>query len=286
MALLFNMSDLNELLVNFYTITNLRIAIFDEEFHEILAYPSQLSRYCQIIRSDVNMIDKCKKCDYNAFERCKKTEDLYVYKCHAGLTEAIAPIRFNSITIGYIMFGQVLSSDEQENTWTILYDYLKNFNIDMKSLHKTFIKKKKVSPEVIRSSSEMLKICAIYLYTSQKIKLGENSLAYRIDKYITDNIDKDISVKDICNNFNLKKTHFYKLSNDYYGMGIMEHIKKIRIQQAKEYLTDTNKNISDIASLVGIPDYNYFSKVFKKETNMTPRDFRNLRSINPNDILK
>lgn len=54
----------------------------------------------------------------------------------------------------------------------------------------------------------------------------------------------------------------------------MQHIRQLRIQKAKQYLSDTDLHIYEIAELVGIPDYNYFTKIFKKEANCTPKEFR------------
>ena len=48
----------------------------------------------------------------------------------------------------------------------------------------------------------------------------------------------------------------------------------ITLQRAKELLTDTNIPIYQIANEVGIDDYNYFTKIFKKEIGITPKDFR------------
>ena len=54
----------------------------------------------------------------------------------------------------------------------------------------------------------------------------------------------------------------------------IEHIKDLRIEKAKNLLKSTDKSITEIAALCGIPDYNYFTKVFKSETNETPSKYR------------
>lgn len=47
-------------------------------------------------------------------------------------------------------------------------------------------------------------------------------------------------------------------------MGISEHIRRMRVKVACDLLRNTEDRVSDIATEVGIPDYNYFTKVFKK----------------------
>ena len=47
-------------------------------------------------------------------------------------------------------------------------------------------------------------------------------------------------------------------------MGISEHIRRMRVKVACDLLRNTEDRVSDIATEVGISDYNYFTKVFKK----------------------
>lgn len=279
MELLFNLSELNELLESFYNISNLRIAIFNNKFHEIASYPTGISNYCEILRCDENINNKCKKCDYDAYIQCKTTGKIHIYNCHLGLTEVIAPIYSSNLIIGYIMFGQVLCNISPSTYWNNICTQLEPYNINLNMLYEEFKNIKNISSSTIKSYCKILEICANYLYSAQKLKLKENTLAYSINDYINSNICEELSISTLCNHFNIRKTTFCKLCNEYYGMGIAEHIRKIRLQKSKEYLIDTNLNISEISTLVGINDYNYFSKIFKLETGMTPREFRKLNSM-------
>lgn len=142
MNLLFNILDLKELLLNFYTLTKIRIVIFDDSFHELASYPTRHSSYCRIIRSDSKAEEKCIACDQQACLYCKRNQQLYTYQCHAGLTETVVPIKAENIIIGYIMFGQLLQTDNRDVLWEDISKNLSLFNIDMNELYKTYIKKK------------------------------------------------------------------------------------------------------------------------------------------------
>ena len=48
----------------------------------------------------------------------------------------------------------------------------------------------------------------------------------------------------------------------------------MRVKVACDLLRNTEDRVSDIATEVGIPDYNYFTKVFKKAMGVTPREYR------------
>ncbi|EHS55916.1 hypothetical protein WG8_4069 [Paenibacillus sp. Aloe-11] len=57
-------------------------------------------------------------------------------------------------------------------------------------------------------------------------------------------------------------------------MGIAEHIRSTRIHLAKQLLGDTDAPVYEIAEQVGISDYNYFTKAFKRETGVLPTTYR------------
>ncbi len=48
----FDLTKLNALLKDFYTLTHIRITVFDETFRELAAYPEQIAPFCRIIRTD------------------------------------------------------------------------------------------------------------------------------------------------------------------------------------------------------------------------------------------
>lgn len=107
-------NDLPELMENFYTLTGIRIVLFDSEFNEILSFPSNEVSFCSLLRTDKKFDALCKESDKFSFEKCRKTHSLCIYKCHAGLIEATAPIMQNNAIIGYIMFGQITDIKDKD----------------------------------------------------------------------------------------------------------------------------------------------------------------------------
>ena len=55
----FDITKLNALLKDFYNLTQIRITIFDENFHELAAYPENIAPFCQIIRTDEAGRNEC-----------------------------------------------------------------------------------------------------------------------------------------------------------------------------------------------------------------------------------
>ena len=70
------------------------------------------------------------------------------------------------------------------------------------------------------------------------------------------------------------KHKLYDSVDEYLGIGIAEHIKNIRIKEARRLLKETNLAVHEIADKIGFNDYNYFCRVFKKEVGMPAKQYR------------
>ncbi len=286
MELVYNLDEIRSIFVDFHNLTKFRIALFDENFSELLSYPNRLSTYCKILRSNALLNSACNACDYNAFSKCRHTRSPVTYECHAGLTEIIIPVISDNTIIGYIMSGQ-LRKEETNFNWEYILSSLCDYDLDYELLKGAYEHRPQLKFEIIESATRILGICANYLSQCNKIAPEKNTLAYKIDTYILENIAEDFDVMTLCSHFKYKKTHFYKLTNELYGIPIMKRIRQIRMHQAKLMLSQTRVPISEIAAAVGIYDYNYFTKIFKSEVKCTPREFRanSFSSLKSNDKL-
>ena len=59
------------------------------------------------------------------------------------------------------------------------------------------------------------------------------------------------------------------------GMPPMQYVNSYRIEKAQTLLKNTDRSITDIALAVGFDDASYFARIFKKQTGMTPREYKN-----------
>ena len=255
----FNLIKLNALLKDFHTLSKIRITVFDENFNELAAYPEQLSPVCRIIRSDERAHEECRKCDEHACRIAAGRRKTYTYRCHAGLTESIAPLYMGNILIGYLLFGHVFSYASHEEGWTEIRKLCKCYAIDLPALKSACDAQPVISDDYIASASHILQATAGYLCMERMVSLHRQELPVQIDQYISENYLNDISVAALCDKFQIGKTFLYEIIRQNYGVGFAEYIRKRRIEKAKELLlSDEPLTLAEIASRCGFKDYNYF----------------------------
>lgn len=87
--------------------------------------------------------------------------------------------------------------------------------------------------------------------------------------------DAEFSIDDFAKKVHLGRTIFYKKIKGITNYSPNEYLRIVRLKKATELLKDTDLNISEIAYKVGFNDPDYFTKCFKEQFGMTPRQFRN-----------
>ena len=274
MILNYDINRMKQLLESFYALTHIRIVIFDDQLRIIAAYPESDCRFCSILRTNPETRERCLASDIHACQQCKSTGNIYPYTCHAGLTEVVTPIRCGNIITGYIMFGQVLVQPPSEDHWETILSLLSGRDLDRDALKDAYFRKHTHTMDELLASAQILEACAGYLYLQRLISLREDSLPQRLDEYLAANLSADLSVNALCNHFGISRSKLYNIVNEYYNMGIEQLTRKLRVDAAKKLLTQTTLPVSEVAAQVGYDDYNYFIKVFKKETDCTPSRYR------------
>ncbi|ROR30452.1 AraC family two component transcriptional regulator [Mobilisporobacter senegalensis] len=99
-----------------------------------------------------------------------------------------------------------------------------------------------------------------------------------IDKakaYIAAHLSEKITLKMISENVYLSETYFSFLFKKITGVTYIDYIQKLRMQEAKKLLVNTNYKVYKVAELIGYSDYKYFSVQFKKYVALTPKEYRN-----------
>ncbi len=265
---------LNEILMDFYAVTRARTVIYDCDFKRIAAYPEKSCKFCSLIKSTDATRALCRKDEKEACGICSKKNNLYIYKCHAGLIEVVAPIKMNDLTIGYIMFGQIINNKED---LPLIAEYASKYIEDEMLLSKAINKLRVKDNKQIKATAAIMQACTNYLWPSEMIKINSENNIYLLSDYIDRNISEDLSVDKLCSVLKVSRVGLYNISHKYFGMSIAKYIRKKRVSFAEKYLSEHGLSVADVAKKVGIFDYNYFSKVFKKETGMTPSEYKILK---------
>lgn len=112
--------------------------------------------------------------------------------------------------------------------------------------------------------------CILYeLIDLTEIK-SSNEHVIKIYKYIANNLDKKITLDIISEKLHLSKEHISRIFKKETNKTVTEYITEQKMLYAKELILSQNMSLPAVASLLKYDDYCYFSRLFKKQFNISP----------------
>ncbi len=101
-----------------------------------------------------------------------------------------------------------------------------------------------------------------------------NFVARAALQYIKQHFAEHISLSDVADSVYVSQWHLSKLINGHLGQSFFDIVNGLRIEKAKELLSDPALKVHEIAQEVGYGDVAHFSKNFKKLTGVSPMEYR------------
>lgn len=274
MSVKLDLSQLKSLLKSFYTLTQLKVVIIDDNWKEILSYPSDSCDFCNLIKNGEKTKGKCEQCLREFCRVCDVTQGLYIDKCHVGLTEAIFPLKDKDTTIGYIMFGQTTEYSKKSQLIEEVSIKYSSYGKLGENFKKSLAKIKVKTHGEIVAAAEILKTISNYITVKQLMARNNDTLIYAIYDYIDRNVYKKITSSDLCKALYICRTKLFERIKKESPEGLTELVNKRKIELSKHLLTSTDMTLKDIAEKFAFSGSNYYCKIFKKHQGISPKEFR------------
>lgn len=139
------------------------------------------------------------------------------------------------------------------------------------------IKKSSYSVEMLRSILDLILTTSAARYTvhgNNKMSGKGHILVKRFYQLIEENYQKNLSLSDYAHLLSVTPNHLTQAVKLFTGKTSTQIIRHKQILEIKRLLLHTHLNISQIASKLNFEDQSYFSKFFKRETNLSPLEYR------------
>lgn len=185
----------------------------------------------------------------NLYENCLNSRQL--------LPNQVKTVYFNMLQTVYdeLLAKRVLSESMLESKDSIM-DFMENC-FSYSSLHALLLEKTDLFFKNSSSNSE------------------ENKTIFMIKNYIASNYsNSSLSVKDISDYAHLSVSYLCTFFKSETGTTLNQYITEYRMDKAKQLLTDPRNRITEISSMVGYNDGNYFGKSFRKIVGLSPSEYR------------
>ena len=85
-----------------------------------------------------------------------------------------------------------------------------------------------------------------------------------------------ITLESVCEAVGFSPSYFSALFKRETGENFVRYLTRVRIDRAKELLQQTNLSVAEVCARVGYNDLKHFTQTFKKETSLSPAQYRKL----------
>ncbi len=112
------------------------------------------------------------------------------------------------------------------------------------------------------------------LFTSNA-SVKNQDIMREVERFIEDNYTERITNQMLAKRFGFVPSYISQRFREYNGLSPCDYLTKVRIQNACcQIQTDDHVNFCELSASLGFANSSYFSKIFKKQTGMTPSEYR------------
>ncbi len=104
--------------------------------------------------------------------------------------------------------------------------------------------------------------------------LPHGTVLRRATRYVRTHMDRTVTVTEVARHVGLSENYFSRVFAAETGERFVSYVRRMRIDRAKEVLRTTNAPVTSIAASLGFADHSYFTKLFRRETGVTPTTYR------------
>lgn len=291
-------------------ITQLAIITIDYKGKPVSNH-SKCTSFCNAIRTNDELAKMCQKCDSRAGLEAVRYNRPYIYLCHYNIIDIAIPITSDDKYIGAIMAGQVkpsfsgtppdleqilyapasLKTLQESKELTRLYKEIPTLPYNMilqnsvmlfklcnyitqEATLKNIIESKYHSLSSILHTAPPVKTTAPNSNTNTPLICPKNKKLLPALEYIHTNSHLMVSLEKAAQLCHLSPGYFSRSFSKEFGTNYTLYITRLKVDKAKELLTETDLPITQICEQLGFNDSGYFTKVFKKYEYLTPSMYR------------
>lgn len=100
------------------------------------------------------------------------------------------------------------------------------------------------------------------------------ALLQSIGEYLNNHLDQPVAVADLAEHVSLSESHLRARFRRHFGMSLGRYIRRTKITRAAQLLDVTEMTVGEVAHACGFDSIYAFSRVFRRNTNLSPRQYR------------
>lgn len=260
MKVRYNLERLQRILSDLSILTGISLSVLDADRNRLTGCAHE-NDYCTAIQQRGDL-EKCRHCDMSLMDRCVQSRQVERHICHAGLCDLAMPVLKGGMVAGYLLMGRVRSPQSPAHSTDASLD----------SLYRQI---PFFTEEKLLSLADLLP----QILFESNVELEPDDLARQAADHIDAHLHEDISINHLCTVLHVSKNRLYRAFQTQFGCTVNTYLTQRRLERAMQLLKDTQDPVYLVAEQIGIANYTYFCRLFRKKAGMTPLQYRKKKRI-------
>ena len=121
--------------------------------------------------------------------------------------------------------------------------------------------------------------------TKTRIPEGKKKLAQDTWQYVTSNLDRHVSLEEVCGELGFSGTYIKNCFRMVYGEPLATYVRRYKMREACRQLRKTKRGILEIAGMVGYENGSKFAAAFRNVVGVTPGEYRHMSEREADSLL-
>ncbi len=263
--------ELQGMLDHFAAAFDIRIALFTPSWEELLSGMQEGScGYCRWLRGELGLDERCRRTDREKMAEAAKGSTPLLYRCHAGLMEAIQPLRLEDGELaGFIMIGQFrLEGSEPDKS--ILKEAGPRRERQAQA-RRLFEEVPSVPRRKLQHILGLFSMIVSMAVERRMLSMKGDLIAGKIERLIMERLDRNVSLAEAARHVGRSASTVSHLFKARLGVSFKRRLLELKLGAAEELLRRSpGITVSEAAARCGFASPFHFSRLFKKHRGMPP----------------
>jgi len=215
-------------------------------------------------------------CQIHSFEGAANMEGYVIFFHQDFYVEEFSFLRLlNLFSCTSKLTGEICNPvfDPDEKDFNRIHSIVSSIEIEYDSFTLT-----NNSATIIRSllNIMLLRLTELSNMRSENKTESDTVLVHELSRLVDAYFIKEHNVNFYTSAFNISEKHLNDICNKHFNCGLKKILKDRLMQEARKLILSSELSVSEISYKLNFEDNSYFNKVFKQETGLTPKKFRDL----------
>lgn len=203
------------------------------------------------------------------------------YCCPSGLVKILVPVFLSGQHVGSLLAGPFTMHSLDGHRLARLVAKLDQSGLGdrVDQLQTTWQFTPRLTSEKCRAAGTLLRMFGRYLEECGKQEMQareskRSALLIKIEAFLAESRPDQVSLKEVAMRVNLSPCHFCAVFKKQTGVTFSQYRLKLRMEKARDLLSDPERRVSDVAFEAGFESIPYFNRAFRRRFGCSPSEFR------------